>query len=128
MTFEEANALLDEVLAFLLSCGGPYVESTAHLETLLMFCLGSGQYVMDRDENGIRWFANWIRIGSDDMPGIRVGVYPIDMTTGENIYICDAASKVGAKDMVRTLRGINYEKAFWHRGNIEKTHGGNHGK
>lgn len=103
MTFTEANDLLDEVIAFLMSCGGAYQGTHTRLEEVILDCIVSGQNIIKRDITGaiqtavFYWFVN-----KDEIEDVINGDTPADHYHGDTLYIADMGNK-GGRAAVHTI-------------------------
>jgi hypothetical protein len=112
MNFEEANALLDEVIAFLLTTGGPYQRTSVRLETIIMDCIGSGQFIIERGTAGQITTAlfYWL-IHPEDMP-IDIDHEPRDHYHGLIMYVAELASTGGRKELHQTMKKLRQKANF----------------
>jgi len=91
MTFEEVNNLLDEVTAFLVSCGDFYVV-TGQLEVNVLECLALGHYIIHRGDSGeITHFL----------------CYRMD---GLAMFVLDHGNKDGRPGMTRMIRDLRQKE------------------
>lgn len=108
MTLDEANALTDEVTDFLLSCGGIYGQLTGTLQEEVLFCLATGQYLLERSIDGaICHFLCYWKVAPADVELIQDGVMPQERVSGSVLYIVEHGNKTGLRglrDSIKALR------------------------
>lgn len=104
--------LLQEICDFLQSMGGVYSQVTPQIVENLAYSLACGQYVYKQDQ----FFASYWKV--DDIDSIRDLIRPKNITTGQTVYIVEAACRTGMKEMIRQLKEMNADArcVYWHRG------------
>lgn len=107
MSFDEANSLLDEIIAFLLKCGGVYQQTTTRLETVVLECIASGQYIAKRDEHGTleHVILYWL-VDKEDIESIAEGVQPINRWTGNTLYVVEHGNLAGRQSLTEVIKEL----------------------
>jgi hypothetical protein len=106
MTFQEADALMGEIIAFLLDCGGVYEKETGRLQQIVLESIATGQYLIYRDEAGIisHWLCYW-KIHPGDIDTIEQ-IKPADTRHGSVLYVLEHGNKEGMKGMVKAMKDL----------------------
>lgn len=105
MTFDEADRLTDELLEFFRSVGGFYENMNPNLETVILDCLGSGQYIIKRD-GGIKTALFYWMVHPYDIKAVVEGGTPEDHYHGKILYISDCGNKGTTQDIRNCLNEI----------------------
>lgn len=110
----------DRICHFLVQCGGAYHKLTPEIQFNVFHALGSQQYVLKEDADGIVYFASYWRVRPEDMVDVVDRIKPGDLKNGTVMYVSEAASRGGMADMaeiVRRLRdqAVGLHGLFWHR-------------
>lgn len=118
--FEEAYRLADRIYGFLTSCGGTYENITAEAEWNILFALGSGQYVLKEENGEIVYFVSYWKVRQEDVDGVMERVKPLELKTGNVMYISEAGNKLGKKGMAEIIKrlreqAVGMQGLFWHR-------------
>lgn len=109
-----------EIIDFLTDCGGPYSDGVGNFTVYSIFyCLGSLQYVIKKDESGIKWFACYWKIDKTDIESVKERMRPADISYGDTVYVvaCGCKDKDGLKEIRRAIRekSKGCQGVFWHR-------------
>lgn len=109
--FEEADSLCNEIMSFLLECGGIYVTVNRHLQEVILESIASGQYVLHRNESGgiSHWLAYW-KIQPEDAEDIET-TKPIDTRHGSVLFIIEHGNKDGRKGMTKMIQELRQRSA-----------------
>jgi hemolysin-activating ACP:hemolysin acyltransferase len=100
--FHTADALREEIMAFMVKMGGAYREGEMEgVSHSILLALGCGQYVLMRNEEGkITAFASFWCVKEEDMPDVRAMKQPDDIYTGNIMYVSEWVAYPG---MVRKV-------------------------
>lgn len=121
MNFIQANMLLDEVIEFLLSCGGVYEKTTTELEATILDCIAYGQYEINRDENFniIHAMFYWF-ITQEDAENVHDGIAIQEKHNGNILYVVEHGSKADMRSLLsitrrlkNTMRSRNMKIVMW---------------
>ena len=105
--FEEADALCEEIMAFLLECGGVYTRETGDLQIIILKSIANGQYVLYREDGKIvHWLCYW-KIKESDIEDIGQTM-PVDIITGNVLYIAEHGNKEGRKGMTKMIKELRH--------------------
>lgn len=137
LTFGEADQLLDEVLAFLMSCGD-YYRLTSRLEANILECLAVDQYIVHRNPAGeITHFICYWMITPQALEDLKEGFRPQQIAGGISMFVLEHGNKDGRRGMTRIINDLrqkephNLGAAWRHKGkNIKsfpRQKGDNHG-
>lgn len=123
MTFEEADAICSELITWLRSRGGPYpTMDEGYLQTVILSALATGQYVMKRDDEDIRYFAcYWLldQASFDAFDAART--LPKSFNCGTIMYVAEVASrgvKGDSRELIHRLNDLTREQRAaicWHQ-------------
>jgi hypothetical protein len=134
MSFEQADKLCDEIMDFLISCGGPYTGVHGIIQAHIMDTLRSGQYVLERNADGIRWYACWWKVFPEDLQPMMCGNVPSSTDDGPILFVLQCGNKDGLSGMLALRRALKrtaktWQGVVWERNNRElKAFPGNHGE
>lgn len=127
--FPLACELLDEIVAFLLKCGGPYQYTTPRMEKLIMYSVATNQVFIKRVNDEIVWVVCWVRIKHNDIDGLvdvtpENHVFPHEMISGNVIYGHNFASSIkgGVNDMRRAVQALPHTMIILRRHGRLKHH------
>jgi len=118
MSFEEACSLCDEIMEFLLSCGGVYSSITPETEGKILDCIVTNQFCIRRDGNGsiIHALFFW-KVLKQDIAIILRGERPQEIHGGDTLFVIEHGSKSDhLRDIIKELRmicGSNITGVFW---------------
>lgn len=109
-TFEEADALMQEIIAFLVDCGGVYKEETALLQETILMAIAMNQQIIKRNEQGKinHWLCYW-KIQPKDVSDVCNNIRPIDLQNGSIMYVAEhgnTAGRHGITEIIKDLRAI----------------------
>ncbi len=123
LPFARADRLTDEIMAFLIECGGPYGGINGGVQENILLALATGQYVLGGKDGEISYFASYWKIRPEDMTQIRQMKRPKNITAGPVMYVSECGSKSGMQALSRRLRHCarGMQSACWHRGDVLKT-------
>jgi len=118
MTFEHADKLCAKIVTFMIKCGRNYsVDRIGELQHIVLVSLATGQFIIRmRGDGSIRYFACfWF---TDDIDSVlaRDAEIPVETSTGQDMYVAEAAS-VGERGdsmaMIRRLMALRRGHAYW---------------
>jgi hemolysin-activating ACP:hemolysin acyltransferase len=123
MDFEQADKLCTRIIDFSVEQGGPYPDmDKGYLQWVILSALGSSQFVIKIDRQGIRYFACWWWMNQealDDFHATRE--IPRSIDCGNLLYVAEVISrgvKNDAREMIRRIRKsceLFTIKAYWHQ-------------
>lgn len=111
----------DRVCDFLVSCGGPYANGVSdEVRFNIGFAYGSELYVMKEKDGRILYFVSWWLVKPNDVESVKQHVRPIDITTGNVVYITDMGNTIGKRGMAEIIKELRRRNphakgVFWHR-------------
>ena len=101
---KELDALLDDISVFLVERSG-YERLTAELQMLLIPCIVSGQYVMQRNNGEITAFLCYWKLTHKNMQLASKLKQPQRIDNGNQLYIVEAGNTTGnMRNLVNELR------------------------
>jgi hemolysin-activating ACP:hemolysin acyltransferase len=127
MTFEQADNLTERIIAFLISTGGPYPDiSLDYLQRSVLMSLAAGQFIMEEDEKGIRYFISYWMLDKESLEEFLPvmsdhRIMPTNAVSGDYMYVSEVGSRgeVGdARKMIRRLRQKEEHRirgCYWHQ-------------
>ena len=87
------NDLTDEIMAFLIECGGPYDKVIGGVQENIILALATGQYVLGTEHGKINYFASYWKVGPEDLEHVRQMKRPDNITEGPIMYVSECGSK-----------------------------------
>ena len=110
----------NQVLDFLVDCGGPYKDGIGQWTTYSVFyCLGAKQFVIKIVDKKIKWFACYWKISKNEIEAVSERMRPADLTHGDTMYVvaCGCKDRAGLAEIRKELRkkGVGCQGVFWHR-------------
>ena len=123
MTFAQADNLCTEIISLMLDCGRNYTnDRMGELQHIVLVALATGQFVLRYKDGELSYFACWWYVPDELLDGVldfECRCIPSDITTGNNLYVAEAASRHGdARQMVkRIVRNTEPRggKRYWHK-------------
>ncbi|KAB0668940.1 hypothetical protein F6V30_13970 [Oryzomonas sagensis] len=107
--FEAAEALRQEIMEFMQSCGGIYEGYSRRLEERVIISLASDQYILYRDAAGkIEHYLCYWKVRSDEIQDVLDGVTPVDIYYGSVLFVAEHGNKAGMKSMRRAIRELRH--------------------
>jgi|LGVE01.1.fsa_nt_gb hemolysin-activating ACP:hemolysin acyltransferase len=127
MTFEQADKLAQQIIAFMRQMGGPYTDlSEEYLQWTVLGALSTGQFVLRIDGKGIRYFACWWWLDDEQLGLVKPEdpthrIRPQNIRSGPNVYVAEVASRGEPGDGTQLVRRIykkvkpHMKNAYWHQ-------------
>ena len=110
-TLDQATALLDEAIQFLITTGGIYTETNVGLETRLLDCIACNKYIVKRNnQNEIVTAVFYWMVHKEDIPQIENFEAPHDHYHGDTVYIIEMANTT--KNIFPILKELRQRHPF----------------
>ena len=112
----EAVHLANEVIEFLLKCGGVYKYYDREMHEVIISCTATRQYIIYRDECGkIETFCGYWCTDDEGLQDVQENLMPKKLCGGNRLYVVEFASRVPAnmRRIVRDLRKLPIEGVMW---------------
>jgi len=94
-----------EIITFMEQCGGPYKRIEPEDCVNLIESLENGQYIVLRGKDGkLVSFLNYWLVDERDIPGIRDGIKPADITSGKTVYVVDCCNLVEMRGIIQLMK------------------------
>ena len=107
MTWEEADILREEIMAFMMKCGGIYAEYTQRLDMRVINSLASGQYLLYRNDRGeIEHFLCYWKIHPEDVEAVMDDIMPVDVYRGSVLFVAEHGNLAGMTSMRKAIREL----------------------
>lgn len=120
LPIDTACLVCDMVCDFLIECGGSYKRVTPSLQEKILVCLASRQFIIKVRDGQVKQFACWFRINEDDVDDVVNRILPLDVFTGNIVYVSEIGNMEGKRGMceiAQRMRKMNPDakEVFWHR-------------
>lgn len=96
-----------EIIALMEQCGGPYKRIDPEDCVNLIESLENGQYIIHRGEDGkLVSFLNYWLVDEQDIPAIRDGIKPVDITSGKTVFVVDCCNLVDKRGITWMMQEV----------------------
>lgn len=115
MTFDKICHLTDEVMDFLIECGGPYQGRSHTVEANLILSITTGMYLYKEK----KYFVSYLMVTDDEIYKIKEidppEYIPEDIVNGDYMYVTECGCKEGMREIVKELRRRGKKGVCWNR-------------
>jgi hypothetical protein len=102
-----AYRLIEDILAFMESCGGPYVNLKENIDKHkydgIIRSIYHGQFIFKKDW----YFACWFRLTDESLELVKKYIMPEDVSSGDILYVNEFAVKKGMRELVHKIEVQN---------------------
>lgn len=109
--FEEADILMQEIIDFLMECGGVYEKygqnNMGLLQEIILMLIATDQHIVKRAEDGkINHWLGYFKVHPEAVEGLCNNQRPSDIQTGSILYVAEHGNTTGRHGMTEIIRDL----------------------